>query len=152
MPLWQWVVDSVGGLLLLVLLYGLCLVVRRRWIARSGGTFDLSLRDGQHRARPDKVGRGWVLGVGRYSGDDLEFFRIFSVSPRAMQVLDRGTLLYRGQRPPDGPEAHALYAGHVVVRLDRPQGPVELAMAEDALTGFRAWLEAAPPGRRPRPV
>jgi hypothetical protein len=152
MPLWQWFVDSVGGLLLLVLLYGLCLVVRRRWIARSGGTFDLSLRDAQHRARPDKVGRGWVLGVGRYSGDDLEFFRIFSVSPRAMRVLDRGDLRFQSQRAPDGAEAHALYAGHVVVVLERDEGPLELAMASDALTGFQAWLEAAPPGRRPRPV
>ena len=25
---------------------------------------------------------------------------------------------------------------------------VELAMSEDALTGFLAWLEAAPPGQR----
>jgi hypothetical protein len=151
MPLWQWVVDSVGVLLLLVLLYALCLVIRRRWIARSGGTFDLSLRD-HHRARTEKVGRGWVLGVGRYSGDALEFFRIFSVSPRAMRVLERGDLQYQGQRSAIGPEAHALYAGHVIVVLERTDGPVELAMAEDALTGFRAWLESAPPGRRPRPV
>jgi hypothetical protein len=28
-----------------------------------------------------------------------------------------------------------------------PAGPVELAMAEAALTGFLAWLESAPPGR-----
>ncbi len=47
MPWWQWVVDSIGVLLLLVLLYGLSLVVRRRWITRDGGTFELS-----HRARP----------------------------------------------------------------------------------------------------
>ena len=152
MPAWQWFVDSTGGLLLLVLLYGLGLVVRRRWIARAGGTFDLSLRDIHDRARPEKVGRGWVLGVGRYSGDQLEFFRIFSVSPRAMRVLDRGDLVYQGRRPPVGPEAHALYAGHVIIVLSRSEGQLELAMAEDALTGFRAWLEAAPPGRRPRPV
>ena len=90
MPLWQWVLDIVGALLLLVLLYGVALVVRRRWIARDGGTFELS-----YRVRSDRAGRGWVLGVGRYSGDLLEFFRIFSVLPRPMRTLDRADLVLR---------------------------------------------------------
>lgn len=143
MPWWQWIADIVGGALLLVLLYGLCLVLRRRWISRAGGTFELSLR-----VRSDKAGRGWVLGVGRYSGDVLEFFRIFSVSPRPRRTLDRGDLEYLGQRPPDGVEAHSLYAGHVVISCLTAGGTVELALAPEALTGFLAWLEAAPPGRR----
>jgi hypothetical protein len=145
MALWQWIVDAIGGVLLLVLLYGLCLVVRRRWISRDGGTFELS-----HRARPEapdegrRVGRGWVLGVGRYSGDLLEFFRIFSPLPRPMVVLRRGELRYEGQREPAGSEGHALYAGHVIVSCSSPQGRFELAMARDAVTGFLAWLEAGP--------
>jgi hypothetical protein len=148
--LWQWVVDSIAAVLVLVLLYGLCLLLRRRWIARDGGTFELSLR-----ARPDAsgraAGRGWVLGVGRYTGDRLEFFRIFSVAPRASETLDRGDLVYDGQRQPLGPEGHSLYAGHVVVSCsDSRHGRFELAMAPEAVTGFLAWLEAAPPGRRPR--
>ena len=142
MPLWQWVLDIVGALLLLVLLYGVVLVVRRRWIARDGGTFELS-----YRVRSDRAGRGWVLGVGRYSGDLLEFFRIFSVLPRPMRTLDRADLAYDGQRPSSGVEGHALYAGHVIIGLQTPSGPVELALSPDALTGFLAWLEAAPPGR-----
>lgn len=142
MPLWQWVLDIVGGLLLLVLLYGVALVVRRRWIARDGGTFELS-----YRVRSDRAGRGWVLGVGRYSGDLLEFFRIFSAVPRAMRTLDRADLSYEGQRSAAGSEGHALYAGHVVIALRTPAGPVELALSPEALTGFQAWLEGAPPGR-----
>ncbi|HSE08478.1 MAG TPA: DUF2550 family protein, partial [Nocardioidaceae bacterium] len=32
------------------------------------------------RPRPVRQGRrGWVLGIGRYSGDALEWFRIFSL-------------------------------------------------------------------------
>ena len=69
-------------LLVLVLLYGLALVVRRRVLSRHGGTFELS-----HRVRPGKAGRGWVLGLGRYSGDTLEWFRIFSLSPRPQARL-----------------------------------------------------------------
>ena len=142
MPLWQWIVDSVGVLLLLVLLYGLGLVVRRRWITRDGGTFELS-----HRVRNGSAGRGWVLGLGRYSGGVLEFFRIFSLSPRPLHVLERADTRYEGQRTPSGTEAHALYAGHVVVACHDSSGDFELAMDPEAVTGFLSWLEASPPGR-----
>ena len=151
MAWWQWVVDSVGVLLLLVVLYGVGLVVRRRWITRDGGTFELS-----HRVRsraeeaPVTSGRGWVLGLGRYSGGVLEFFRIFSLSPRPLHVLERGDLVYDGQRDPNSAEALSLYAGHVVVACHSAAGEFELAMAPDAVTGFLSWLEASPPGRGPR--
>lgn len=147
MPWWQWLLDSLGAVLLLVLLYGVALVARRRWISRAGGTFDLSLRTGDLRP-----GRGWVLGVGRYTEDTLEFFRIFSVLPRPRDLVVRSEVEYLGQRPAEPREVSVLYAGHVVVSCRRASGPLELAMAEGAVTGFLAWLEAAPPGQRPRPV
>jgi hypothetical protein len=152
MPWWQWVVDSIGVLLLLVLLYGLSLVIRRRWITRDGGTFELSHR--VRAAAPEesrKAGRGWVLGLGRYSGGRLEFFRIFSLSPRPLYVLERGDLGYDGQREPEPAEAHSLYAGHVVVACHSSKGAFELAMTPEAVTGFLSWLEAAPPGPRQLP-
>ena len=148
MPVWVWIVDSIGVLLLLVLLYGVALVVRRRWITRHGGTFELS-----HRVRSvatDKgrrAGRGWVLGLGRYSGGRLEFFRIFSLALRPRFVVDRGDLTYDGQRDPVGTEAHSLYAGHVIVTCHSSTSEFELAMTPEAVTGFLSWLESAPPGR-----
>ena len=38
MPVWQWLLDLVGLVLLLALLYGISLIVRRRLLARHGGT------------------------------------------------------------------------------------------------------------------
>jgi hypothetical protein len=145
MPLWQWLLDAVGVVLLLALLYGLALVVRRRWISRAGGTFEFSVR-----ARSSKAGRGWILGVGRYSGDALEWFRIFSLSPKPKLTLLRSDLEYVGRRNPEGAEAYSLYSGHIVVECLTATGPLEVAMSPDALTGFLAWLEAAPPGQRLR--
>ena len=84
MAIWQWLVDSAGFVLLLVLLYGLALVVRRRALSRHGGTFELSVR-----VRSTQAGRGWVLGLGRYDGERLEWFRIFSVAPRPKRVWHR---------------------------------------------------------------
>ncbi|MGH3334134.1 MAG: DUF2550 domain-containing protein [Nocardioidaceae bacterium] len=145
MPLWQWLLDAVGVLLLLVLLYGLALVVRRRWISREGGTFEFSVR-----VRSNKAGRGWVLGVGRYSGDVLEWFRIFSLAPGPKLTFQRAELEYVGRREPEGAEAYSLYSGHIIVECRMASGWLEVAMSPGALTGFLAWLEAAPPGQRLR--
>ena len=141
MPVWEWVLDVVGLLLLLALLYGIALIVRRRLLARHGGTFELSYR---HRAT--HPGRGWLLGLGRYSGDALEWFRIFSLSPRPKRVWARDTLTYAGRRAPAGVEEMSLYDGHVVVSLTHAGEPLEIAMSEGSLTGFQSWLEAGPPG------
>lgn len=141
MPLWEWVLDLVGLALLLALLYGIGLIVRRRLLARNGGTFELS-----HRMRTTKPGRGWLLGIGRYSGDDLEWFRIFSLSPRPKRVWARDKLGYASRREPAGAEEVSLYAGHVVVGCTYAGEQLELAMNEASLTGFQSWLEAGPPG------
>ncbi len=141
MPLWQLLLDAAGAVLVLVLLYGLSLVVRRRLLSRHGGTFELS-----YRARSERAGRGWLLGLGRYSGDSLEWFRIFSLSPRPKRSWPRGTLGYAGRRDPEGSERMSLYPDHVVVQCEAADGLLELAMAPSSLTGFQSWLEAAPPG------
>ena len=141
MPVWQLLLDAAGALLLLVLLYGVGLVVRRRALSRHGGTFELS-----YRVRSVRAGRGWLLGLGRYSGDTLEWFRIFSLSPRPRCRWRRAELRYLGRREPEGPEQLSLYPGHVVVVCGTPQGEVELAMSPASLTGLQSWLEAGPPG------
>lgn len=141
MPLWQWLLDVSGAALVLVLLYGLALVVRRRVIARDGGTFELS-----YRIRTSRPGRGWLLGVGRYSEERLEWFRIFSLSPRPKRVWVRDELRYVGRRDPEGAEQVSLFPGHVVILCRAASGDIELAMSPATVTGFQAWLEARPPG------
>jgi len=141
MPLWQLLLDAAGAVLVLVLLYGLALVVRRRVLSRHGGTFELS-----YRVRSERAGRGWLLGLGRYSGDSLEWFRIFSLAPRPKRVWLRDGLSYTSHRDPEGPERVSLYPDHVVVLCSSPTGDLELAMSTSSLTGLQAWLEAAPPG------
>jgi len=141
MAWWQWLVDAAGVLLLLVLLYGIALFVRRRILARHGGTFELS-----HRVRPHGDGRGWVLGLGRYSGERLEWFRVFSLAPRPKRTWAREVLSYDGSREPLGVEQMSLYPDHLVIHCQTPAGEVDLAMSTASLTGFQSWLEARPPG------
>ena len=133
--------DGAGILLVLVVLYVLALMIRRRVLARHGGTFELS-----YRVRADRPGRGWVLGIGRYSGETLEWFRVFSLSPRAKRRWQRATMSYISSREPQGDEQVRLYPDHVVVTCDASGRLVELAMSPASLTGFQAWLESRPPG------
>ncbi|GAW50523.1 MULTISPECIES: DUF2550 domain-containing protein [unclassified Nocardioides] len=141
MPVWQWLLDAVGVLLALVLLYGLCLIIRRRLLSRNGGAFELSFR-----VRTSRPGRGWLLGLGRYSGESLEWYRYFSLSPRPKRVLLRSELTFAGRRDSAGVEQMSLYPDHVVIVCTTPAGNVELAMSPASLMGFQSWLESGPPG------
>jgi Protein of unknown function (DUF2550) len=134
--------DVVAGLVILVLAGLVALALRRRFLTRSGGTFDCSLR-----LRPGGYGKGWALGIGRYAGDSLEWYRVFSYAARPREVLSRRDLEILERRPPVGPEVFSLLAGAVVVKCSHDNGFVEFAMSPEALTGFHAWLESAPPGR-----
>src|SRR3546814_13705286 len=89
MLLWQWIVDLVVVLLVLLVVCGCALVIRRRMISRNGGTFELSTR-----ARSAQTGRGWVLGPGRYSGEQLQWFRLFSLAPGPPRTWLRSELSY----------------------------------------------------------
>ncbi|MGW0657521.1 DUF2550 domain-containing protein [Streptodolium elevatio] len=93
-------------------------------------------------------GKGWVFGIARYNGDRIEWFRVFSYSPRPRRVLERHDIVVIERRLPVGQEELALLAGSVVLVCSHNGVLLELAMSEDALTGFLAWLEAAPPGQR----
>jgi hypothetical protein len=144
MPVWQWLVDSAGLILLVLLFLIVALVLRRRLISRHDGTFELSVRDG---SLPE--GRGWVLGLGRYREDSLEWYRIFSPLPVPKRSWRRSDLNLVSQRVPRKAEEFALYAGSVVVVCTTPRGETELAMSRSSLTGLQSWLEAGPPGASP---
>ncbi|MFD5805610.1 DUF2550 domain-containing protein [Streptomyces sp. NPDC048171] len=139
---------TVCGIAVALVVIGLFVFgLRRRLIQRSGGTFDCSLRwDAPKEGEPG--GKGWSYGVARYNGDRVEWYRVFSYSPRPRRVLERSAIEVAGRRVPDGEEELALLSDAVVLACLHRGTRLELAMSEDALTGFLAWLEAAPPGQR----
>ncbi|MEU9556110.1 DUF2550 domain-containing protein [Streptomyces fumanus] len=139
---------TVCGTIVALLVVGLFVFgLRRRLIQRSGGTFDCSLRWDAPRGG-DADGKGWAYGVARYNGDRVEWYRVFSYSPRPRRVLERSAIEVAGRRVPEGEEELALLSDSVVLACLHRGTRLELAMSEDALTGFLAWLEAAPPGQR----
>lgn len=134
--------EVVGVVLLLtVLVVVAALIVRRMQLLRGGGV-DVRLRS---RADPD--GAGWRIGIGRYRGDELAWFRIASLWPGPDVVVDRTLLEIIDRRAPTEAERDALPHAGVVLCCRTPARVLELAMGPGVLTGFLAWLEATPPGR-----
>ncbi|MDQ0993076.1 DUF2550 domain-containing protein [Streptomyces sp. V3I7] len=139
---------TVCGIVVALVLVGLFLFgLRRRLIQRSGGTFDCSLR-WDVPEKPDLSGKGWSYGVARYNSDRIEWYRVFSYALRPRRVLERSAIEVAGRRVPEGEEELALLSDAVILVCVHRGTRLELAMSEDALTGFLAWLEAAPPGQR----
>ncbi|GGT99542.1 MULTISPECIES: DUF2550 domain-containing protein [Streptomyces] len=138
----------LSGLVVALVVIGLFVFgLRRRLIQRAGGTFDCSLR-WDVPEEPDVSGKGWVYGVARYSGDQVAWFRVFSYAARPRRVLERSAIEVLDRRMPEGEEELALLSDAVIQGCMHRGIRLELAMSEDALTGFLAWLEAAPPGQR----
>lgn len=137
----EYVAEAIGALLGLFGLGLLGLYLRRVKLQRSGGTIDVSFH-----LREETPGRGWVLGVGRFHGDELHWYKVFSPSFRPRRRISRRGLTVLERREPRSEERRALPHGLVVLRCRTSQGEVELAMGASATTGFLAWLEATPPG------
>ncbi len=136
-----WLVDSLGVLLVAVAALALAVVVRRRWLARRGAVFELSVNP-----RRSTTGRGWTLGLGLYNDDHLEWFRAFSLSWRPRRRFRRGGLRVLAKRSPQGREAFSLYSGHVILDCRTGTEPIQLALSTASMTALLAWLEAGPPG------
>ena len=117
-------------------------VARRMFLQRPVGTFTCSIRLGGAGSR-----KGFSYGVGRYHGDRIEWFEIFSFSPRPRHVFVRRDLQLLSRRLARPEEAHGLPATTMVLECAHAGTVLELAMSADTLTGFMAWVEAAPPGQ-----
>ncbi|NES28831.1 DUF2550 family protein [Micromonospora terminaliae] len=135
------IVEGIGIGVAVILVALLILFIRRALFTRSGGIIRLSVR-----VSTILDGRGWSPGFGRFVGDELRWYRMFSFALRPKRVLSRKTLAVERRRLPEGQERLSMPADWVIVRCTSNHAPVEIAMARSTVTGFLSWLEAAPPG------
>jgi hypothetical protein len=141
----QLALDAGVALAAVVLLVAIMFAVMsvRRWLfVRGGGTVECSLRVIPERGMPGP----WRLGIGRYRGDVLHWHRVFGFRTRPRQVIHRRGLVVSNRRRPEPGEADGLQPDASIIEVRDGGLTVELAMSASALTGFLAWLEAAPPG------
>lgn len=147
------IMSVLAVLVALVAAAAACLVLRRRVISRHGGVVECGLRPGS--------GARWRHGLAEYRSGQLHWHRSTSLRLRPAAAFDRAELVITGSRPARAFDAAMLGQGVLIVQCEvRPQQSpsaddpriIELAMSEAALTGYLAWLEAAPSARHPRPA
>jgi hypothetical protein len=140
----------VAAFLVLLVLAASGIAARRFLLERGGATVECGLRQGRG---------SWRLGVASYHVDEFCWFGVFGISMRPEETFSRRDLAVVSRRLPTEEEVSILGPGRIVLecQIGEPSavsetGPdgtvraVELALAESALTGLLAWLEAAPPG------
>ena len=142
-----------AAFLVLLVMAAAVIAARRFLLERRGATVECGLRKGRG---------SWRLGVASYQLDEFCWFGVFGVSMRPDETFSRRDLAVVSRRPPTEAEVSILGPGRIVVECQLGEsgtpaegGPgsqrdvdrtVDLALAESALTGLLAWLEAAPPG------
>ncbi|HEY9522230.1 MAG TPA: DUF2550 domain-containing protein [Thermopolyspora sp.] len=120
--------EIIVGVLLAA---ALMMALRAFVLARVRGTVACRLRP--------SGGSHWRSGVARYVGGELHWYPFLTLRLRPRHAIARRGLAVSTRRrlskDVDGLD------GYWAVDC----GTVSLAMSEDALTGFLAWLESAPP-------
>lgn len=135
--------EVVAISLIVVLLLVAAVFERREVFARIHGTVELHLRLHQ---RPG--GRGWSPGFAQFRGDELLWYRLFSLAWRPRRRLSRLQLTVESRRLPTPEEAQLLPAEWVILRCQSGQSGqsfIELAMPRRTVTGFLSWLESVKP-------
>ncbi|MGW5684295.1 DUF2550 domain-containing protein [Nonomuraea sp. NPDC003754] len=114
--------------LLAALLLAALMMIRGFALARSRGSVPCRLKVGSITGPG-----GWRSGVARYADGELHWIPLMGVLFRPRHAIARRGLTVSNRQQLGG----GLWAVDC--------GEVSLAMSEDALTGFLAWLESAPP-------
>lgn len=127
----------VAAVLVLAVLVVTAFALRRRALTRARGAFDCSVR---------VPGRPWTQGVARFGSLQVEWWKVFSLSPRPGCTWRREDLAVLERRWAGTGEVGALLPDAVVVHCRHRDGELDLAMSREAYTGFASWLESAPPG------
>ena len=97
----------------------------------------LVVRRGNVPCRLKAGDRGWRAGGARYADGELHWIPLMGVRLRPRHAIARRGLVVSGRRELD--------AGLIAIDCSGSTTGISLAMSEDALTGFLAWLESAPP-------
>lgn len=128
------VLIVLAALLLVVMFLG-AMGVRRIQLRRTLGTFDGSIS-----TTPGK----WMMVIARYGAGELEFLKLFSVSPIPVHKFLRSSIEINGWRKPEEAEMHLVQPGSVIVMMTYEGREISLAMDYETYNGLSAWLEAGP--------
>lgn len=133
-------IDDAGILLAFVValaaLSVAALLLRRAVLFRRGALVACAVRASSDAA--------WSGGVARFDPDALRAYRVVGFRLRPWTTLGRSGLALGERRTPSHTERARLMGDPVVVHVSSDGRWVELALGNDALPGFLAWVEGRP--------
>lgn len=136
------VVSVILWILAIIAILGVFFAAMRFFTLRSRGASVLM------RKLPAKGYHGWRHGVLRYKGDEVDFFKLRSVSPMADHSFTRLDIELLDSRPATDGEAAFISDDYELIRFISAGREYELACTQHALMAFGAWVEASPSQRR----
>lgn len=133
--------EFVTWALVILAVLAVLLAAWRFFTLRSRGTNVIL------RVLPQSGVHGWRHGTLRYNGNDLEYFKLRSLSPMADIILNRLSVTLLNRRDPTTEEAAFMSPGLKVLHIKSKNEEIELSFDQHSEMAFTAWLEAAPDAR-----
>lgn len=130
------------GLLALVIVAGLA--AWKFFTLRSKGNAVIA------RRLPAKGTHGWRHGRVVCNGQQLNMYKLRSLSPSADVVLERKELTLHRQRSVTDAEGSFMSPHLQVLEVSTPDDHFELAVDNSAAMAITSWLESAPDSRQER--
>src|SRR5579875_775594 len=118
-----------------VLVMFAAVLARQRHMLRLGGAVPLAVQRGNR----------WLYGIGRYQGGELRWYRAMGIGTRPSRVLRRSDLEVLRRRQRFDSERGMLPENVVVVECRVGEDTLDLALGDNAFTGFVSWLESSAP-------
>ncbi|GAB3595474.1 hypothetical protein CFAEC_05830 [Corynebacterium faecale] len=123
--------------LVIIAVLAVMLAAWRFFTLRSRGTTVIL------RELPQSGVHGWRHGSLRYNGNDLEYFKVRSLSPMANIIFNRLSVELLDRREPTTEEAVFMSDGTRIVRIRSKEKEIEIGLDSHGEMAMTAWLEAA---------
>lgn len=134
----------VGVIIALVLLFLLAGALWRFARVRGSGARAMV------RELPAEGVHGWRHGVMRYEGEELQFYKLRSMSFHHDYLLDRRGVHFEGFRDVTDAEREFMPDIAHILMFESPAGDFEFAADKHTEMGLISWIESGPDERRER--
>lgn len=136
--------EIILSVLLLVIIGIAGIAIWRFTMFRNAGARGLI------RMLPAEGMHGWRHGVIKYTGEELQFFKLRSLSSNYDVAMDRRDLSFNGVRELSADEREIMPGVTTVLQLSSPQGDFEFAAERHVEMALISWVESAPDRRQQR--
>lgn len=136
--------DIILWVLVIIGVLAVLLAAWRFFMVRSRGTVVVL------RELPSTGTRGWRHGTLQYNGDDLQYYKLRSLSPGPDHVFNRSSAVFRGHRKLVDDESSFMLDANRVIEVEAAGTGFEFVLDPRSAMALISWIESAPSERQER--